>query len=424
MNVFGRMKIALNQASWDQYMRDWLSGKDPSDGDGEIAVTEDRAMKFSAVFGCCRVLAETFASVPVMEYKRIDDRDRERTRDTDAYELLHNVPNEEMSAYHLAEMGMYQLNTGGNFVALVRRTNGGGLHSLSPLLMNNLTIERSKESGGIVYRYSQGGPGAEKRSYDRRQVFHVPGPTMNGITGMSPISYATQAIKLGLSYETFGIKYYQNGIAPSGLFKHPKSLEPEAYKRLKKDLEGNYGSFLNKGKPILAEDGLDFIPFQLNLVDAQLLESKKFQIEDICRIYRVPMHMVQNLDRATNNNIEHQSLEFAMYTMLPWFKRWESCANAQLLSHKQRQDGYYLEYNMAALLRGDSKSMADAFARGRQWGWLSVNDIRRLLNMNRIENGDIYLQPVNMTAAGTTGADDQLKQLTDEVHALIESRRE
>ena len=130
---------------------------------------------------------------------------------------------------------------------------------------------------------------------------------------------------------------------------------------------------------------------------------------------------MQNLDKATNNNIEHQSLEFAMYTMLPWFKRWESAANAQLLKPAERQAGYYLEYNMAALLRGDSKSMADAFARGRQWGWLSVNDIRRLLNMNRIPNGDIYMQPINMMEAGEDSP--KMQNMVDEIRKLIETQR-
>jgi len=423
MRLFDRVACMLNQSTFDEYIRRFMSGDDDVGDDNDIVVTQETALRFSAVFGCCRVLAETFASVPVLEYKRLKGGDRDRTFETSAYDLLHSAPNDEMSPYHFAEMGMYQLNTGGNFVSFIRRTKGGDLHSFVPFLHQVVQIERTKPGGGLVYRIDQGGV-AEKKSYDRKQVFHIPGPSLNGVTGMSPISYAAEAIRLGMTYEKFGINYFKNGAAPSGIFKHPGKLKDEALKRLQKSLEGNYRSFLTKGRPILAEDGLDYVPFQLNMVDSQLLESKKFQIEDICRVYRVPMHMVQNLDRATNNNIEHQSLEFSMYSMLPWFKRWESCANAQLLTRQERKAGFYLEYNMAALLRGDSKSMADAFARGRQWGWLSVNDIRRLLNMNRIENGDVYLQPVNMVEAGGDQADNQLKKLTDEVHSLIEARRQ
>ena len=136
-------------------------------------------------------------------------------------------------------------------------------------------------------------------------------------------------------------------------------------------------------------------------IDAELLGSKNFQIEDICRFHRVQPHLVQHLEKATNNNIEHQGLEFVMYTMLPHFKRTEDNINSQLLTPQQRAKGYYLEYNMAALLRGDQKSMSLAFSKGIQWGWFSVNDVRRLLNLNSITDGDTHLQPLNMVPVGT-----------------------
>jgi HK97 family phage portal protein len=246
---------------------------------------------------------------------------------------------------------------------------------------------------------------------------------MNGITGMSILEYATSAIRLGVTYENFGQKYFENGAFPSGTFEHPGHLRDEAYERLKKDLKERYQSMAAKGEPILAEDGLKFVPFQLKMVDAELLSSKKLQIEDICRYCRVPLHLVQYLDKATNNNIEHQSLEFVMYTMLPHFKRAEECINAQLLTPNQRKDGFYFEFNINALLRGDAKSMAEAFAAGRNGGWLSVNDIRRMLNLNSIPNGDIYLQPMNMLEAGKeppkTAPD---KSVVQEIEALINQR--
>lgn len=400
----------------------WKGGEDVIAGDGSIRVTEQTALKFSAVFGCCRVLAETFSSVGVMEYQRQENGDRKRTFDTSAYDVLHHMPNEEMSPFNYAEMGMYQLNLGGNFVSRAERSIGGDVLALIPFEHKRVAISRHATTRKLIYKYRPGG--IADIEYERDKIFHIPGPSLNGITGMNPIRYAAQAIKLGLTYETFGIQYYENGALPTGMFKHPKKLGDVAYDRLKKDLGKNYKSFLVKGTPIISEDGMDYVPFDLKLIDAELLGSKKFQIEDICRIYRVPLHLVQNLDKATNNNIEHQSLEFAMYTMLPWFKRWESAANTQLLSKQERKAGYYLEYNMGALLRGDSKSMADAFARGRQWGWLSVNDIRRMLNMNRIPNGDIYMQPINMDEAGVSRVDEETKKIADEVHRLIQKSRE
>jgi HK97 family phage portal protein len=395
MRFFERIK-AVFSPSFDELIAAWKRGDDPKIA--SVAITEDVAMKYGVVFACFRVLAETFASVPVFEYKKINDSDRERSNDTGLYDILHSTPNEEMSAYNFKEASMYQLCAGGN--AIARRLKNGldGIAGLYPYAWQTVRIGRNKDTGKLEYEHDKGN--GDKEILSRADVFHVPGPSMNGVTGMSVLEYAVSSIRLGVTYERFGQNFFENGAFPSGIFKHPGRLNDEPYERLKKDLKTRYQSMTAKGEPILAEDGLDFIPFEIKLVDQQLIECKKLQLEDICRFCRVPLHLVQNLDRATNNNIEHQSLEFIMYTMLPHFKRAEECINSQLLSRKQRDAGYYFEFNINTLLRGDSKSMAEAFAIGRQWGWLSVNDIRRLLNMNSIPNGDIYLQPMNMYEAG------------------------
>jgi HK97 family phage portal protein len=164
----------------------------------------------------------------------------------------------------------------------------------------------------------------------------------------------------------------------------------------------------------------------MKLTDAQFIETKQFSVEDICRLYRVPLHLVQNLLRATNNNIEHQSLEFIIYTMLPWFKRWEENFNLQLLDGFDRRRNRYFEFKIDALLRGDAKTRAEAYAQGRQWGWLSVNDIRRMENMNDIgPAGDIYLQPMNMIEAGkeqTQQQKDNYNRLVEDIYNLIKDR--
>jgi HK97 family phage portal protein len=323
-----------------------------------------------------------------------------------------------MSAFSFKEMGMYQINTGGNLVCERITNRYGEVTALYPYAWQTVSIDRDQASKKLVYTIRQDANEPIHRL--RGQVFHVAGPSFNGIDGMSPIEYAAAAVRLGLTYEQFGISFYKNGAIPSGIFQHPTDLKDEPYKRLKEDLEKNYQGLMNSGRPLLLEGGMQFKELTMKLGDAQLLESKKFQIEDICRVYRVPLHLVQNLDKATNNNIEHQSLEFVMYTMLPWFKRWEDAINTQLLTLEQRNAGYYFEFNVSSLLRGDSKSMAEAFAVGRQWGWLSVNDIRRLLNMNPIPNGDIYLQPMNMIEAGSQSVDPAIKA---EIERLIEASR-
>jgi HK97 family phage portal protein len=218
---------------------------------------------------------------------------------------------------------------------------------------------------------------------------------------LTPIGYAARAIELGLTYEAFCINFYKNGANSSLLLKHPRVMKEDAYERLRKSFAEKQAGVGNANKPIIVEEGMDVSQLTINPVDAQLLESKNFQIEDICRIYRVPQHLVNKLDRSTNNNIEHQSLEFIMYTMLPWFKRIEENINLQLLTPDERKAGYFVEFKVDALLRGDAAGRSQAYASGRQWGWLSVNDIRKLENMNAIDDGDIYLQPSNMVEAGT-----------------------
>ena len=356
--------------------------------------------------------------MPIFEYRKESNGDRVKTDDTGLYDVLHNVSNDEMSAYNAMEMADYQINLGGN-VVFERIKNGiGETIGLYPYEWQRVTIDRDQCTKKLQYTIDD----CKNTPKSRKEVFHVPGPSLNGVIGMSPIEYAAQAIRLGLTYEQFANNFYKNGAIPSGTFEHPSTLSDVAYKRLKSSIKTEWQGLENSGVPMLLEDGMKFNQLTMKLADAELLASKKFQIEDICRIYRVPLHLVQNLDRATNNNIEHQSLEFAMYTMLPRFKRWEGCINTQLLTKEQRRAGYYFEYNMAALMRGDQKSMAEAFAIGRQWGWLSVNDIRRLLNLNRVDNGDIYLQPMNMIEAGTQEAMDKNKELVEDMHKLIEKR--
>jgi HK97 family phage portal protein len=311
---------------------------------------------------------------------------------------------------------MASLNLGGNIVCQRLLNIKGELVGLYPYNYNRMSIDRDPTTKKLIYRVDGSTP------FQREQVLHIPGVSLDGIVGLSPIEYAASAIRLGLSYEQFGVNFYKNGANSSGAFKHPGVLQEEAFNRLKKELGDNYTGLANTGTPMILEDGLEFVPFQIKPVDAQLLESKSFQIEDICRIYRVPQHLVSKLDRSTNNNIEHQSLEFVMYTMLPWFKRWEDNINMQLLTYEQRQAGYYIEFKADALLRGDITSRASYYAQGRQWGWLSVNDIRRLENMPPIPNGDIYLQPLNMGEAGKALQQEKIKALTEEIYNMISNK--
>jgi HK97 family phage portal protein len=419
-----RLKILVT-GSFDEYTKAFFSGEDlPPDG----PVDAEMALKYSVVFACNRVLSETYASVPKILYKK-QGKDRIPVTELGTsettpqvmilYDIMHTTPNEEMSAFNFKEAQMSALNLGGNSVSEKLVNSRGEIVGLYPYSYDRVKIERDRETQKLKYIID-----GNKKTLDRSQVLHIPGPSLDGVIGMSPISYAASAIRLGLQYEKFGVKFYENAANPGGAIECPDQLSPDAAERLKKDLRDNHQGLKNTGVPLLLEGGLKWQQITINPVDAQLIESKYFQIEDICRIYRVPQHLVNKLDRSTNNNIEHQSLEFVMYTMLPWFKRHEECDNAQLIPRELRIQGYFFESKMDGLLRGDSAARAALYANGRQWGWLSANDIRKLENLPSLgPEGDIFLSPANMIEAGTDAQNAVNAKVLDEIYALIEERR-
>lgn len=423
MNVWQKAKLVFSN-NFDDIVQRFLNGDDVTNyPNGHGSMNTQTAMKYTAVFACNRVLGETTASVPVMLYRKKPDGDREAVNDLAVYDIFHNRPNEEMSPFNFKEACMMALNLGGNTVSERLLDRRGNLVGLYPYQWTQVAIDRFPDTKKLRYKISSANTTGGK-ILTRDQVFHVPGPSLDGVNGLSPISYAASAIRLGQSYEQFGVNFYKNGANSTGAFSFDGVLKDDAFQRLKKEVKENYQGLKNAGTPMILEQNGKFQPFIINPADAQLIENKRFQIEDIARIYRMPLHLIQELSRSTNNNIEQQSLEFVMYTMLPWFKRWEENINMQLLTRAERQAGYYVEFNLAGLLRGDAKSRADAYALGRQWGWLSVNDIRRLENLSPIANGDIYLEPLNMHEAGKPidQGKTQTKAMAEEIYKMIKEK--
>lgn len=419
-----RMKV-LATGSISEYAKGFYGGDTLP---GDTSVDGETALKYSAVFSCCRVLGETFPSAPLILYKKdgkeripVTELPKPDERAALLHDIMHNTPNEEMSAFNSNEAQSYALNLGGNAVCEKLFNKDGVLVGIYPYPYTMVEIERNKETKRLEYTI---GTGNDKKTLDRSKVLHVPGPSLDGVKGLSPISYAAGSIALGRSYETFGRKFYENSANPSGVFETEGHLSPESATRLRSDLKTNWQGLKNTGTPMVLEDGMKWHQMTINPIDAQLIESKYFQIEDICRIYRVPQHLVNKLDRSTNNNIEHQSLEFIMYTMLPFYKRFEGCHNAQLVPQALRLQGYFFEYKMDGLLRGDSAARSALYANGRMWGWLSANDIRKLENLPSLgPEGDIYLQPANYLKAGSEQTQNVYANMIDEIYKMIEERR-
>lgn len=369
---------------------------DPQTNESGVPVTEDTALNFSAVWCATRIIAETVASLPLLIYERTDDDGKLRARQHPLWPLLHDAPNGEMSAYTFLETVTAHVVNWGNGYAEIQRNGRGDVLALLPIAPDKVRVMRA-DSGAIEYhvldeRYTV------EAILSAEDVLHVKGLGFNGLKGMSVIRHANQSIGLGLATERHGATFFGNGARPGGVLQHPGTLSAEARANIRKEWREKHGSSNPNDVAILWE-GMGYTPLNVPHDEAQFLETRKFQINEIARWYRLPPHMLAELDRATHSNIEQQSLEFVIYSLTPWLRRWESEIDRQLFPQREQAD-FFAQFLLEGLLRGDIQSRYNAYAVGRQWGWLSVDDIRRLENLNPIEGGDVYLQPLNMVPAG------------------------
>jgi HK97 family phage portal protein len=393
-------RIVTNSRS--EEARKFFAGEDSAMTDmGTETVDRDFALRNTAVFSAVRVSAETMGSIPIMVYRKTKDG-RELDEKSNIYEIFHEVPNSEMTCQALKESGMMALNLGGNAFFQKLKNKYGQVVEILPIDWTRVQIERDKTTGRLVYRVQVD---AETKTYTRDDVFHIPAFSWDGICGLTPITYCAGAIILGKQYESYNKHFFKNGAFTSGVLEFPNPLTDTSFTRLKTDFEASYVGLINAGKPIILEDGGKFNPLKMSQADAQFIESTRFQLEEVARIYRVPLSLLQDFGRATWNNMEQQQLFFVMFHVLPWAKRWEENIRTQIMTPEQRKAGLYPEFNLNTLLRGDAKTRAELYASARQWGWLSPNDIRRLENLNPIPNGDVYSSPVNMTELGNDPLD-------------------
>ena len=385
-----------------------------------IHVSENTALRSTAVWACVKLLSETLASLPLIVYRRLTPRGKERAAGHPLYKLLHDAPNPEMTSYTFREVMQGHLVTWGNCFAEIDYGNGigdGYPQALWPLLPNKMQVGRDKESGKLIYSYLL--PDGTTAKLAAWQVWHVPGFGFDGIVGYSPIQMAREAIGLSLATEEFGARFFGNGASPGGVLEHPNKLSVEAQERLRKSWNEMHSGLSNQHRIAILEEGMKFSKVGIPPNDAQFLETRKFQINEIARFFNVPPHMIGDLDRATFSNIEQQSLEFVVYTIRPWLVRWEQAASLKLLGAAERSE-YFVEFLVDGLLRGDSASRAAYYREMFYMGAMSPNDIREKENLNPLDQGDEYYIPLNMVPVGAprnaqpAAADEQV-QLTSVV---------
>lgn len=416
MGLFSRKK--KENRSIDQKTADFIKGVDLDTGqqsNSGVDVDEESALKISTVYACVKVISETIASLPLNLLKELTNGDSEKAKQHPLYTILKDVPNSEMSSFTFREMLMTNLLLWGNAYALIKRNKNGEITELYPLKSKNMVVERDMTTNAIKYTYTNN-RGITK-TYSPKQIFHIPAFSFDGIIGVSPITYAREAMGLALATEEFGARFFGNGARPGGVLEHPGVLkDPE---KLRESWNKVYQGTANSHKVAVLEEGMKYHEIGMSPEDSQFLQTRSFQIAEICRIFRVPPHMVGDLSRSTFSNIEHQSIDFVVHTIRPWLVRWEQAIARALLNEEERTI-YYAKFNVDGLMRGDFVTRMNGYAIARQNGWMSANEIRALENMNKIpadQGGDLYLLNGNMISAmdaGTGGVNNEQKEVNDD----------
>jgi HK97 family phage portal protein len=372
-------------------------------------VNERTAMQTTAVYACVRILAEAVASLPLHVYEYQDDGGKKLVHDHPLYYLLHDEPNPEMTSFVFRETLMSHLLIWGNAYAQIIRDGAGRVLGLYPLLPDKMDVQRD-DKGNIYYVYSRNSDENPmfKEYGDIRlkaeDVLHIPGLGFDGLIGYSPIAMAKNAVGMTLACEEYGASFFANGANPGGVLEHPGVLKDPS--KVRESWNSVYRGVNNAHKIAVLEEGMKYQQIGIPPEEAQFLETRKFQINEIARLYRIPPHMVGDLDKSSFSNIEQQSLEFVKYTLDPWVIRWEQSLQRSLLLPGEKGK-YFIKLNVDGLLRGDYQSRMNGYAVGRQNGWFSANDIREMENMNPIpdeEGGSLYLINGAMTKLADAGA--------------------
>lgn len=357
------------------------------------------SMQTTAVFACVRIIAETIASLPLHTYRYVGDG-KERDYDHTLYRILHDEPNAEMTSFTFRETTMAHLLLWGNAFSQIIRNGRGDVMGLYPLLPDKMAVDRDSK-GEIYYAYKKEG---QTYYLGPDEVLHIPGLGFDGVMGYSPVALAKNAIGLNIAAEEYGGRFFANNATPSGILSTAGTLKDPG--KVSDAWQAAYGGTRNSNKVAVLEEGLQYQPISMPNADAQFLETRKFQIEEICRIFQVPPHLVADLSKSSFNNIENQSISFVVHTIRPWLVRIEQAMNRKLFKETEKGE-CFVSFNASALMRGDYKSRMDGYAIGIQNGFFSVNDVRRMENLDPIsaeDGGDLYLTNGNMLPLKMAGA--------------------
>jgi HK97 family phage portal protein len=398
-------KNSYSMDDFDKQVRQRIQGGHSHTG---IQVSEESAMKFITVYSCVRVLAETISSLPLVVFKtRANGKGSDKATDHKLYDLLYNMPNDEMqtTSWRAQQIGNQAIS--GNCYSVITENKRGQPIDIYPLMWTDCRAFRDMSDGVVKYQITDRG---KHEVYPADKIFHVACFGADGITGFSPIRQAAGSIGTGMAASEFIERFYGQGMNLGGVLELPGVMTDIAFSRLKEDLDLKGSGLANSWKPLILEEGAKYNRIPMPLSDAQFIETRKFTRDDICGLLRVPPHMIANLERSTNNNIEQQSIEFVQYSLLSYLTAWEKTISWKLLSPAERKAGYYVKHNVAALLRGDYKTRQEGLATMRQNGIINANGWLELEDMNPIDGieGEAYLVNGTMipTAVAATKTND------------------
>ncbi len=360
-------------------------------------VNDSTALAYSGVFACVRVISQTIATLNWQVLRESASGTKERITGGAVDRILNYSANPEMSAFSWRETALAQALLGEGHFSEIERDIMGRPLNLWPIDPHRCIPSRN-DAGDLVYQVADLAGGT--RMLDARDVLHIHGLSWDGHRGMAVVALARRSIGVGLAMDEFAAKFYQNGTQLGLVLEHPKNLSEPAQIRLKASLDARTGPN-NAFRTIVTEEGMKLSRASMTMIDAQFDESRKFGLAEVARWFGVPLHKIAELDRSTNNNIEHQSIEFVQDAILPWCRRLEQEVDIKLFG--MRSGKIYTRLNIDTLLRGDIASRYEAYSLGRNGGWLSANDIRKLENMDPIPDGDVYLVPLNMVPAEDAG---------------------
>jgi len=361
-------------------------------GSGTLVSVEE-ALKIPAVLACVRVISDTVGMLPFKLFYNYQGKFRPAYERSE-YDMLSDNPNEYQTSDQFRQAMTASCLLKGSAIAEKEKSLAGStiaLHFIQPDRLSNVFIG----SDGRI-RYVVDG-----KEFTRDTIFHIPGPTLNGdgLRGDSLVARAAEAIGLAIAQQQYAGAYYANGATPATIISHPKSLSEPAAKRIEASFRENFRGARQKHKFALLEEGMEIKQVGSNADDAQLVDARRAQVIEVCRVFGIQPHLVQELERATFSNIEEQAREFIEYTMMPWFIRWEKNAAKQLLTAEERRF-YYWKFNVDALMRGKTLDRFQAYQVAIQNGIYSPNEARAKEDANPYDGGDMHLIPLNMQEVG------------------------